>query len=464
MRKRLQLKPKTKVTVSTRLRLVIIVSSFAIVVAVGVILYYQFGDVEDSLANQENALPDFNYRKKLTYSKDIVKGNELLLNFPVLINLIDADLRAANRGGKIIHPKGFDIRFTKADGKTVLPAQVESFNPNTGEVNVWVVLDTLSSKSNNQLYMYYSNATIKNELANVLWSDNVKGVWHFNGDVNAKNNRKLKATTIGTSEAKGKIGAGRLFSSSAKNCASFDYSEELDTKGDFTLSAWIYLNEKGREQVIVSNQGDSPGGYRLFINKNNQLAIDFINTAGKRISTSGVEGAEKLELNRWYFVAGVYNASLNQLQTYVDGIFDKSIVVSDAPATTSSSLQIGRDQFNDNSYFNGILDELKVTAAIRTQSWLATEFYNQFAPKSLFSLGAAEDLNMSAEARLRNKQAMGENDKQELKNQVNANNQEAKKLNGASGNPNAVSSSAEVIQARLNNIKRVAKDNDKAQN
>jgi hypothetical protein len=464
MRKRLQLKPKTKVTVSTRIRLVIIVSSFAIVVAVGFILYYQFGDVEDSLANQENVLPDFNYRKKLTYAKDIVKGNEVLLNFPVLINLTDPDLRAANRGGKIIHPKGYDIRFTKADGKSVLPAQVESFNANTGEINVWVVLDTLSSKSNNLLYMYYSNAVIKNELANVLWSDNVKGVWHCNGDLNAKNNRKLKATTIGTAEAKGKIGAGRLFSSAAKNCASFDYSEEIDIKGDFTLSAWIYLNEKGREQVIVSNQGDRPGGYRLFINKNSELAVDFINTAGKRLSTSGVEGAEKLELNRWYFVAGVYNSKLNQLQTYVDGIFDKSLSLSDAPANTSASLQIGRNQFDEDSYFNGILDEIKITAATRTQSWLATEFYNQIAPKTLFSLGATEDLNMSAEARLRNKQAMGENDKQDLKNQDKANNQQAKKLNGASGNPNAVSSSAEIIQARLNNIKRVAKENDKAQN
>ena len=464
MRKRLQFKPKTKVTVSTRIRLVVIVSSFAIIVAVGFILYYQFGDVEDSIANQENVLPDFNYRKKLTYSKDFVKGNEVLLNFPVLINLTDPDLRAVSRGGKIIHPKGYDIRFTKADGKSLLPAQVESFNPNTGELNVWVLLDTLSLKSNNQLYMYYSNAVIKNELANVLWSDNIKGVWHCSGDLNAKNNRKLKATTIGTAEAKGKIGAGRLFSSAAKNCASFDYCEELDIKGDFTLSAWIYMNEKGREQVIVSNQGDRPGGYRLLINKNNQLVIDFINTAGKRISTTGLEGAEKLEMNRWYFVAGVYNSSLNKLQTYVDGIFDKSLSLSDAPAYSSASLQIGRDQFNEDSYFNGVLDEIKVTAAFRTQSWLATEFSNQIAPKTLFILGAAEYLNMSVESRLRNKQAMGENDNQELKNQVNANNQQAKKLNDAAGNPNAVSSSAEVLQARLNNIKRVAKDNDKAQN
>ena len=116
MRKRLQLKPKAKVTVSTRMRLVIIVSSIALAIAVGFILYYQFGDVEDSLANQENVLPDFNYRKTLTFSKDIIKGNELLLNFPVLIQVTDAELRAANRGGKIIHLKGYDIRFTKADG------------------------------------------------------------------------------------------------------------------------------------------------------------------------------------------------------------------------------------------------------------------------------------------------------------------------------------------------------------
>ena len=464
MRKRFQLKPKTKVTVSTRIRLVIILTGFAIAAAVSFILYYQLGDVEDSWANKENVLTDFNYRKKLTFSKDIVKGNEVLLNFPVLIQLTDADLKSANRGGKIIHPKGYDIRFTKSDGKSVLPTQIDSYNSNTGEIIAWVLLDTLSLKSSNEIFMYYSNATIKKELANALWSDNVKGVWHFNGDLNAKNNRKLKATTIGTTNTIGKIGAGRLFSAATKNCASFDYSEELDIKGDFTLSAWIYLNEKGREQVIVSNQGGNQGGYRLFINKDNQVAVDFINYAGKRIGTRGNADAEKLELNRWYFVAGVYNASLNQLQTYVDGIFEQSLAISDAPALTSSSLQIGRDQFNDNSYFNGILDELKITAAFRTQSWLATEFYNQISPKTLFSFGATENLNMSDVARLRNKKAMGENDLHELKNQQNANKQQAKKLNSVAVNPNAVSSSAEVIQARLNNIKRVAKEKEKTKN
>jgi hypothetical protein len=460
MRKRLHLKPKTKVTVSTRIRLVIIVSSFAVAVAVGFVLYYQFADVEVGLASDETTLPEFNYRKKITYSSDLIKGNEALINFPILISIIDSDLRAVNKGGKIIHPKGFDIRFTKADGKTIMPSQIESYNPLNGELNVWVSIDTLSSKSNSELYMYYSNAVIKNELPNVLWSDHVKGVWHFNGNINANNNRKLNAITIGTSEVNGKIGAGRLFSANAKNCASFDYNVDLDIKTDFTISAWIYLNELGREQVIVSNQGDGPGGYRLSINKDNQLLVDFINTAGKRISTSGANGAEKLEKERWYFVAGVYNSSLNQLQTFVDGISDKSVAIQDAPCLTSSSLQIARNQFVDDSYFNGILDEIKIETIARSQSWLATEFYNQFNPKVLFSIGKEEDLIMSSDARKRNKESIKANNEFELKTQTQANNLYAKKVNNSKENPTSVSASAEIIQARLNNIKRVAKSNE----
>jgi len=459
---RLQLKPKNKLRVRTSVKLTIAGAAFAVLVATGFLIYYNFGTSTDSMANKETQLPDFNWRRKLSFGKDLVKGGELLLNFPLLVSLKDDELRNVGKGGKVVSPKGYDIRFTKADGITILPTQIENYNPATGEVTAWVLLDTLGPKSSTDLFLYYSSATSRTELPNVLWSDGFEGVWHLNGDVNAKNDRKLKATALGTSEATGRIGTARLFNSESKDCAYFPYVESLDLKGDFSFSAWIYLNEAGKEQVILSNQGDQPGGYRFYVTKANHISADFITVAGKRTGVESAGGSgDKLEPKKWYYVAAVYSAKENRIQTYIDGISDRSATIIESPKQTSSALQMGRDQFGADTYFNGILDEVRIASKPLSQAWIATELYNQTNPSQLFVLGKAEELLMDQASISRNKKMLNTSSSEELRNQEIANTLQAKKLPQSGNNPETVSSSAEVIKARMENIKRVSEKNKK---
>jgi len=462
MKPRLQLKPKTKVRIRTSVKLTIAGAAFAVVVAVGFLAYYNFGTSTDSIANKETQLPDFNWRKKLTFGKDLLKGGEPLLNFPLLVTVTDPDLRNVGKGGKVLSPKGFDIRFTKSNGVSILPSQIERYNPSTGELTAWVLLDTLGPKSSTELYLYYSSAIQRSELPNVLWSDGFMGVWHCNGDLNANNDRKLKATTLGTSEALGKVGMARMFDANRKDCASFPYMETIDLNRDFSLTAWIYLNESGREQIILSNQGDRPGGYRLFVNKDNRISADFITSAGKRIGieSSGNTG-EKLEVEKWHYVAVVYTPKLNRLETFIDGISDRMANIIESPMQTSSALQIGRDQFEPGTYFNGILDEVRIAAKPLSQAWLATELYNQINPKQLFVLGNAEELTMDVASVNRNKEGLTTSNAEELLIQQSANKLQAKKLPSEGNGPATVSNSAEVIKARMDNIRRVSDKNRK---
>jgi len=280
--------------------------------------------------------------------------------------------------------------------------------------------------------------------------------------VNANNDRKLKATALGTSEAVGKIGNARLFDTERKDCASFPYVETIDLKGDFSLTAWIYLNESGREQVILSNQGDRPGGYRLLVNKENRISADFITSSGKRV---GIENSnntgEKLEKGKWHYVAVVYSTKENRLETFIDGISDRLATIIESPMQTSSALQIGRDQFESGTYFNGILDEIRIASKPLSQSWIATELYNQINPKQLFTLGNAEELSMDVASIQRNKEGLTTSSSEELQKQESANKLQAKKFSSEGNAPAALSSSAEVIKARMDNIRRVSEKNKK---
>ncbi len=461
MKRKLQLRTKTKVKLRTSVKLAYAGAALSVMLVAGWLMYSNFGTSTDSIANEQTTLPDFNWRRKLSFSNELVKGGETLLNFPLLIQLSDPEFRSVANGGKVVHPKGYDIRFTKADGLTTFPAQLDAYNPKTGELSAWVLLDTLSEKSVKELYVYYSNATIRNELPNILWSDAYRGIWHMN-DLNASNNRKLRATVLGTSEVNGKIGTARLFDAARQDAAFFPYAEELDLKTDFSLSAWVYLNETNREQVLLSNQSDRPGGYRLFIGSDTTLGVDFVNANGKRISIAAVAGGEQLEKDRWYYLAATYSLKDNLIHTYVDGLSDRNLSVIDAPGITASALQIGRDQFNAKTYFTGVLDEVRIATQARSQAWLATELYNQTVGKRLFTLGTSEELHLSAASIKRNKDGLNQQDTETQSQQEKANTLRGRKVSSAGEAPMTLTSSAEAIQARMENIRRVAaKENGK---
>lgn len=460
MKRKLQLRTKTKVKLRTSVKLAYAGAALSLMLIGGWVIYTNFGTSTDSLAGNEKYLPDFNWRRKLTFGNDLIKGKETFLNFPLLVQVSDPDFKSISNGGKVVHPKGYDIRFTKSDGLTIYPSQIDSYNPKTGELSAWVLLDTLSEKSLKDLYVYYSNATIQAELPNILWSDAYRGIWHMN-DLHASNNRKLRAITQGTAKATGKVGSAYMFQASNKDAAFYPYSEEIDLKSDFSLSAWVYLNELSREQVILSNQGDRSGGYRLFISADNKLSVSYSNASGKLISTVDVSGGETLEKERWYYVAATYSVKENSVKTYVDGLLDRSLATIDSPGATSSSLQLGRDLFNQSTYFNGMLDEVRIAAQANSQAWFATELYNQTLGKQLFTLSLAEEISLDLASVNKNKESMNKQNAETQAQQAKANELRAQKVPATGEAPATLTTSAEAIQARMSSIRRVAKDNEK---
>jgi hypothetical protein len=54
---------------------------------------------------------------------------------------------------------GDDIRFTLADGVTVIPHETESFSIDSGSAtgHFWVKVPTVSSASTTDIYVYYGN-------------------------------------------------------------------------------------------------------------------------------------------------------------------------------------------------------------------------------------------------------------------------------------------------------------------
>lgn len=459
MKPRLQLKPKIKVTVRTSLRMITVGAAFAVLVATGFFIYNYFGTPKELIANRETQLPGFGYRKSIKFNSSINRGNELLLNFPLLLSFKDKDLKHITSGGKVTHKRGFDIRITKKDGISILPSSIESYNATTGECHIWVLADSLISGKTPELIVYYSNAAIQSEPANLVWTDKFVSTWHLNKDFTGNGAKKLRALQVGTSDADGKISGGKRFNNDGGDFAEYPFSNDLNLKDEFTISAWVYPEASGRNQVIVGNHGDTPGGYSIYLDKKGSLNASFVNAAGKKINLDNIGGAEKLEIEKWHHVAVIYSLSAGKLQTFVNGISDRILLTNEAPTLTASAVLIGREKFNENSGFTGIIDEVKISSKARSASWLSTEYYNQYNPFVLYTLSNEEALKLDAVSLEKNRKAMQQISTEQATAAQRMNNLKSTKENNGEA-PLTVTSSAQQMRDKMNSMRRVSNQNN----
>ena len=103
----------------------------------------------------------WNYRKEITIDHTKVTGS--FTNFPVLISL-SGDSNLAS----FAQANGDDIVFTNQDGTVVLAHEIDYYN--SGTLQAWVNVTSLSSTTDTVLYMYFGNATCPNQ-------ENPTGVW-----------------------------------------------------------------------------------------------------------------------------------------------------------------------------------------------------------------------------------------------------------------------------------------------
>jgi hyaluronoglucosaminidase len=143
-------------------------------------------------------------------------------------------------------------------------------------------------------------------------------------------------------------------------------SSGLNITGSLTVEAWIKSNNVAlAQQSIVERyntfgSGTLDGGYALRL-AGNKLQF-FVLKNGNEFDV--VESTATISNGTWYHVAGVYDGSTNQLRLYIDGTSSVTPKTSAyTPGTGTASTKIGARGDDAGMKFNGLLDEVRVTAA-----------------------------------------------------------------------------------------------------
>ncbi|MFX1427153.1 MAG: DUF2341 domain-containing protein, partial [Promethearchaeota archaeon] len=336
----------------------------------------------------------FAYYKELVIDHTKVSGPDDLLNFPVLISIIDSDLHDH------VQSNGNDIAF--ANQKSWLDHEIELFNQSYSSTHAqliaWVRVPKLSTSTDTMIRMYYGNSTIESqENPEGVWDGNYKGVWHLSEDPTGTLYDSTSNDYDGTPQ--GSITSADKIDGQIDGSLELDGNDEyvdcgnpsgLQITGSMTVEAWFKANYFGNTYLISKN---GPSGQRCW-----DLSFDPINsTHGYTIFRYAMNGESHADdvgnttvpINEWIHAVGVFNAATYS-RLFINGqMVDEnttSIISShyDAP----NNVRFGaRGDYPPPNYFNGTIDEVRISNIARSAGWINTEYNNQYDPNSFYSIG-----------------------------------------------------------------------------
>ncbi len=322
-------------------------------------------------------------RIKISINND--DSDETLTDFPLLVKLNSSrvDYNKTQNSGQ-------DIRFVDpANPSVVLSHEIEVWNE-SGDSYVWVKIPQLRPGNNDVIWMYYNNPSAADgqDAANV-WSNNYKAVYHMdeqsgttNADSTANTNAgSKKSATEPNPTTSGPIDGAQDFDGTDDYVRAND-SNSLDLGATGTMSVWFNRDGIGTWDALIAkgNANNSDiHNYAMTINTSNQLAVYW----GNGSTTETIQTPTTLtSTTNNYYAASTWTGSNYFL--YVNGAQSQTGTQSITPAANTSQLRIG--EFGGNvDYFNGLIDEVRISSVPRSQSWIEAEYWSGTDAMNTFS-------------------------------------------------------------------------------
>lgn len=172
-------------------------------------------------------------------------------------------------------------------------------------------------------------------------------------------NGELLITATPTSGGGG--GSNSLSLNGSTAYAQVPNSTSLNITGAITVEAWIKINSiTGAFQDVITResyaQPGTGGGFDLCISNIGKVRFDLYQSPS---GYTPLVGNTTITTGVWHHVAGVFDGT--QMRVYLDGVLDGTLSTTNAPASGTSSVKIGRT--SDSCFFGGLIDEARVSNA-----------------------------------------------------------------------------------------------------
>ncbi|MFX1380664.1 MAG: DUF2341 domain-containing protein, partial [Promethearchaeota archaeon] len=370
--------------------------------------FYLVGS-EQIVASEPPNAHFFTYYKLILIDHNMVSGTGSHINFPVLISLIDENLRYHAQ------PDGDDIAFSF--GGDWLSHEIELFNQSYttthAQLIVWVQVPFLSTSVNTIITMYYGNSTMSSrENPSGVWSSNYVNVLHLNedpsGTVFDSTSYSNDGISLGSMNSldliSSKIGKGFELDG-IDDIISVSESASLDSTSDeSTLSIWLKWVDPtaGRYQRIMTTSN------RFLANPTPPPTVIQSDGFEWAVQPDGDHffypwGGNSLDYNLainpfansyWHYVVLTLKYSTRTVELYLNGT-SLSLFTENVPTYWTQLANLddwlwGGNNIASGSQFQGIFDEIRVSNIERSSDWILTEFNNQNDPTSFYTIGSEQ--------------------------------------------------------------------------
>ncbi|MFX0207518.1 MAG: DUF2341 domain-containing protein, partial [Candidatus Hodarchaeota archaeon] len=325
---------------------------------------------------------DFKYFKEITIDHTKVSGTGSHVNFPLLINITDSNLKTE------VQANGEDIAFT--DFTTWLDHEIELFDKNYNATHAhlvaWVRIPNLSTTEDTIIRMYYGNLTTMEaqEYPRGVWGANYDAIYHLaeaptggTGDIkDSTTNYNADSQNMESGDlTDGKIGKGLNFDG---NNEYLDCMDSILGSGVFTISMWAYGDYPNTYNPLISQYQTGFAGRMQFTINEISGSYYF------QIGDSHEWGADSFPSNDWTHLVVVRESDGDCI------LYENSSIISDFGITDSSDIldvntNIGGGQ--TGAYWTGLIDEVRISKISHSAGWIATEYNNQYDPNSFYSIG-----------------------------------------------------------------------------
>ena len=346
--------------------------------------------------SEAQSLAGYRYRTVLTAGRLPGPISDSLADFPVLFSHTDPLFRSVSNGGEIYFNDGRDFCFTEIDSVTIIPFEIETYDPVTGSITAWIKASSDTVSDQIEMVLYFSNpiAVDLSQPADV-WSNHYTAVWHLNNDPSSTPPQLTDATSYmnhGTaynmgsfSMAQGKISGGVWFNGSD------DYAE-MPTNGfnpgGGTVEHWIKIDyiDPDLIEVIFSHRQYSPITDRVY------TLLHPTHEWGTGMGDNyDLQRGSVVTTGNWYHMVLTWDGS--EATGYLNGTRDFGPVPYQG-LNLVQQIYIMCWQPGQRAV-RGTLDELRVSDIPRDSVWVANAYESQAHPDQFVTVGSFEDLGVS---------------------------------------------------------------------
>lgn len=291
----------------------------------------------------------------------------------------------------------FDNRVAITDStQTQLYTEVETYDEYTKSLQMWVKVPSISTSTDTKLYLYYDATQTPNTtytgltgstVGQSVWDSNFAAAYHLNENFGTTAYDAVATPANGTISASVYSNRqGLSFGQATTSNISLANPTKLNLTGSFTLEAVITRNFDSGDNVwsMIIGKAHTSDVDPWFIYMLNVVGTDPFVAKRIQVSCSNAVAGHNVAAQSTtflypgvpYYVVGTYDG--NNLKIYINGTLETTVAQTYSPVSTATNVLIGNNPWTTTDYFQGVIDEVRISNTNRPPEYIKVSYYAWF--------------------------------------------------------------------------------------